>query len=164
VAGAICLILALFGMQTLPTNYAGLALIFLGIALFVAEANVPGFGLPTLGGVVCMILGSLILFESPYKIMRVSVMLAVSSSLATAGVTIFLVGAVVKAHKKRVISGKEGLIGEIGRSKTDISPGGEGRVRVHGETWDAVSETAIKKDDKIKVVKVEGLTLFIEKA
>jgi len=163
VAGAICIILAFFSLQLLPTNYTGLALIFLAIILFIAEAKVPGFGLLTLGGIVCMILGSLILFESPYKIMRVSLMLVISSSLATAGITIFLVGAVVKAHKRRIISGKEGLIGEIGQAKTDIGVDKEGKVFVHGETWNAIAHEEIKTGEKIKVVKVEEMSLIVER-
>lgn len=163
VAGAICIILAFFSLQILPTNYTGLALIFLAIILFIAEAKVPGFGLLTLGGIVCMILGSLILFESPYKIMRVSLMLVISSSLATAGITIFLVGAVVKAHKRRIISGKEGLIGEIGQAKTDIGVDKEGKVFVHGETWNAIAHEEIKKGEKIKVVKVDEMSLIVER-
>ncbi|TRZ47735.1 nodulation protein NfeD [bacterium] len=163
IAGTICIILAFFSLQILPTNYTGLALIFLAIILFIAEAKVPGFGLLTLGGIVCMILGSLILFESPYKIMRVSLMLVISSSLATAGITIFLVGAVVKAHKRRIISGKEGLIGEIGQAKTDIGVDKEGKVFVHGETWNAIAHEEIKTGEKIKVVKVDRMSLIVER-
>jgi len=163
VAGAICIILAFFSMQTLPTNYAGLALILLGVILFIAEVKMPGFGLLTLGGVVSMTLGALILFESPYEIMRVSLVLALSSSLATAGITVFLVGAVVRAHRKKVISGKEGLIGEVGKSKKTFDSGEEGKIFVHGEIWDATSKERIKKGDKVKVVKIDGMTLTVEK-
>lgn len=163
VAGAICIILAFFSLQILPTNYTGLALIFLAIILFIAEAKVPGFGLLTLGGIVCMILGSLILFESPYKIMRVSLILVISSSLATAGITILLVGAVVKAYKRRIISGKEGLIGEIGQAKTDIGVDKEGKVFIHGETWNAIAHVEIKTGEKIKVVKVDEMSLIVER-
>lgn len=163
IAGAICIILAFFAMQTLPTNYAGLALIILAVLLFIAEANAPGLGLLTLGGIICMLLGSLILFESPYRIMRVSFMLAGSFSLATALITIFLIGSVIKSHKARIISGKEGLIGEVGRADTDIEAGTTGKIFVHGEIWNATSATAIKKGEKVKVIKVEGMELVVEK-
>ncbi|KPK41929.1 MAG: hypothetical protein AMJ78_04175 [Omnitrophica WOR_2 bacterium SM23_29] len=163
IAGAICIILAFFSMQILPTNYAGLALILLAIVLFVAEVKVPGFGLLTLGGLVCMILGSLILFDSPYKIMRVSLMLAISFSLATAGITIFLVGAAIKAHKRQVMSGKEGLIGKIGQAETDIDKDKEGKVFIHGEIWNAVADEKIKKGEKVKVVKLDGMCLVVER-
>ena len=163
IAGAICIILAFFSMQILPTNYAGLALILLAIILFIAEVKVPGFGLLTLGGLVCMILGSVILFDSPYKIMRVSLMLAISFSLATAGITIFLVGAAIKAHKRQVMSGKEGLIGKVGQAETDIDKDKEGKVFIHGEIWNAVAHEKIKKGEKVKVVKLDGMCLVVER-
>jgi len=164
IAGAICIILAFFSMQTLPTNYAGLALIILAVILFIAEVKVPGFGLLTLGGIVCMILGSLILFESPYRIMRVSVTLVISFTLATALITIFLAGAVIKAHKAKILSGKEALIGEIGQSKTTIGVGKEGKVFVHGELWNAAASEKIKKGERIKVVNIEGMKLIVRKS
>lgn len=163
IAGAICIILAFFAMQTLPTNYAGLALIILAVLLFIAEVNAPGLGLLTLGGIICMMLGSLILFESPYRIMRVSFMLAASFSLATAFITIFLIGSVIKSRKARVISGKEGLIGEVGCADTDIAAGSAGKISVHGEIWNATSAVTIKKGERVKVLKVEGMELVVEK-
>ncbi len=163
ITGAICIILAFFSMQILPTNYAGLALIILAIILFIAEVKVPGFGLLTLGGVVCMILGSLILFESPYKVMRVSIMLVIPSSLGTAGITAFLVGAVIRAHRRKAICGREGLIGETGYAKTNIGLERGGKVFVHGEIWDATAQEKIKKADRVRVVKVEGMRLVVEK-
>lgn len=164
IAGAICIILAFFSMQTLPTNYAGLALIILGIILFIAEANTPTFGLLTLGGLVSMVLGSLLLFESPEQIMRVSITLIISFALATAGITIVLVRAVIVSHKRKVVSGKEGLIGGVGRARTKISPEKSGKVFIHGEIWDAVSNETIKKGGKIQVVKVDGMTLEVKKS
>lgn len=161
IAGAICIILAFFSMQTLPTNYAGLALIILAVILFIAEVKAPGFGLLTLGGIVCMVLGSLILFESPSRIMRVSLTLVISFSLATAFITVFLVGAVVRAHKTKIVSGKEGLIGEIGQAETNINIGKVGKIFVHGEIWDATSSEDIKIGENIKVVKVEGMKLVV---
>ena len=163
IAGAICIILAFFSMQALPTNYAGLALIILGIILFIAEVKVPGFGLLTLGGLVCMVLGSLLLFESPYQLMRVSLMLIFSFSTATAFITVGLLRAVVIAHKRKVVSGKEGLLGSIGKARTKIDPKLEGKVFIHGEIWNAVSKEKIKKGDSIQIVRVEGLTLEVKK-
>lgn len=149
--------------EALPTNYAGLALITLAVLLFIAEAAMPGFGLLTLGGIICMMLGSLILFESPYRIMRVSFMLAGSFSLATALITVFLVGSVIKSRKARIISGKEGLIGEVGHADTDIEAGTTGKIFVHGEIWNASSAIEIKKGEKVRVVKIEGTELVVEK-
>ena len=163
IMGAICIILAFFSMQTLPTNYAGLALIILGIILFIAEVKVPGFGLPTLGGLVCMVLGSVLLFESPYEIMRVSITLILSLTLATAGITVILVRAVVMSHKRKAVSGREGLIGSGGVARTNIKAGKEGKVFVHGEIWNARSEKNIKKGSSIIVVNVDGMTLAVKK-
>ncbi len=163
IAGAICIILAFFSMQVLPTNYAGLALIILAMILFIAEAMVPGFGLLTLGGLICMVLGSLLLFEAPSEIMRVSLILIVSLTLATAGITIVLVRAVVVSRRHKVVSGVEGLIEAAGHAETDIAPGGEGKVFIHGEIWNAVSKEKIEKGSEVRVVKVEGMLLEVKK-
>lgn len=163
VAGAICLILAFFSLQMLPTNYAGVALIVLGLILFIAEAMVPGFGLLTLGGLVCMVLGSLILFKSSEQIMRVSLILIASVALTTATITIVLVRAVIISHRKKVISGQEGLIEARGHAKTHLIPGKEGKVFVHGEIWNAKSGEEIKKGKEIKVVKVDGMRLEVKR-
>lgn len=163
IVGAICLILSFFSMQMLSTNYAGLALIILGIILFIAEVMAPGFGLLTLGGMTCMILGSLILFESSYEIMRVSMNLVIGFTLATAAITIVLIRSVVVSHKKKVISGVEGLIGGIGYVQSDILKGKEGKVFVHGEIWDAVSEEDIEKGEKIEVINVNGMVLEVKR-
>ncbi len=163
VLGLIFLILAFFSMQTLPTNYAGLALIILAVALFIAEANVPGFGLLTLGGVVCMILGSLILFDSETPIMRVSFSVVLPLTLTTAAITVFLVRMVILAHKRRVMGGQEGMIGEKGKAQGAFQSGTEGKVFVHGEIWNALCDEDLKKDDRVEVVAVEGMMLKVKK-
>ena len=163
VLGTIFLILAFFSMQLLPTNYAGLALIILAIILFIAEAKAPGFGLFTLGGVACMIIGSMMLFDSTVPMMRVSMAIVLSFTLATAAITIFLVRLVILSHRRKAVSGKEGLADEKGYAYSDISPQKEGKVFVRGEIWNATAEEAIKKDDKITVVKVDGMTLLVRK-
>ena len=163
VVGTIFIILALFSMQLLPTNYAGLALIILAIVLFIAEAKIAGFGLLALGGIVCMILGSLMLFDSTVPMMRVSLSLVLSLTLTTAAITIFLVRLVILSHNKKIVSGKEGLIGEIGHADTNLLPEKEGKVFVHGELWNATASEHIRKDEKVTVVKAEGLTLTVKK-
>jgi membrane-bound serine protease (ClpP class) len=163
VLGAIFIILALFSFQLLPTNYAGLALIILGITLFGAEILIPGFGLPTLGGLVCMVLGSLLLFNSPHEWMRVSSTLILSLTLSTAVITLVLVRAVVSSHRKKIKGGREGLIGETGQAETEIRPGQEGKVFVHGELWNAVSNQKIAAGDKVKIVNLDGMTLEVQK-
>lgn len=163
VLGTIFLVLSFYSMQTLPTNYAGVALIGLGVILFVAEAMVPGFGLLTLGGLVSMVLGSLILFDTAEPIMRVSWALIASFPITTAGITIFLVRAVTRAHRQKTLSGKEGLIGSQGIVNAAVSPEKEGKVFVHGELWNAISEEKIKKNEMVIVTGVERLTLRVKK-
>ena len=161
IAGAMCLIVAFFALSTLPVNYAGLLLIALGIILFIAEVNVVSYGLLALGGILSMFLGSLMLIDSSYTFMRVSLDVILPMVIATAGITIFLISAVVRAHARRSVVGKEGLVGSIGVADREISP--KGTVSIHGELWKAKSDDIIKKGDEVRVVKVEHLTLIVEK-
>jgi len=164
IMGTIFLILAFYSMQTLPTNYAGLALVGLGLVFFVAEAFVPGFGIFTFGGLVCMILGSLLLFDSPLPIMRVSFSLILAFSLATAGITVFLVQRVIHSHRQKVISGKEGLIGQEAEVKKPIVANSkEGKVYVHGELWNAFADENLNAGDKVIVSEVKGMKLKVKK-
>lgn len=165
VLGTVFLILAFYSMQTLPTNYAGLALLLLGIILLIAEAYTPTFGVLTLGGLACMVLGSMLLFESVDPIMRVSKSAIIAFSLTTTAITLFLVRSVLRAHRAKAHGGAEGLVGEAGEAKTRFAAGKEkrGKVFIHGELWNAVSDEPIQKSDGIIVVEVKGLTLKIKK-
>jgi len=162
VMGLIFLILAFFSMQTLPTNYAGLALVILGMVLFIAEAFVPGLGLLTLGGLVSLILGSLMLFKSAAPFMQLSIALVLAFAVTTASITIFLVRLVIRVHRSKAISGKDGLIGEVGRAVKNFSAG-EGKIFVHGERWNAVCDREIKKNEKVVVKAVDGMVLKVKK-
>jgi len=162
ILGLMFLILAFYSMQTLPTNYAGLALVGLGIVLFISEAYIPGFGLLTLGGVICMALGSMLLFESVDPIMRVSKSLVISMSVLTGGLGFLLAKMLFHDRNLKVKGGKEGIVGALGKVRTEIAPGKEGKVFVHGEIWNAVSDTKIKKGSKIVVKSIDGLTLTVE--
>lgn len=160
VIGAICLILAFYALQTLPVNYAGVLLIILAIILFIAEIKVVSHGLLTLGGIVSMILGSLLLFHSSAPYMRVSLAVIIPSVLMTAGFFIFALGYAIKAQMKKPATGMEGLMGEIGVAHTDIEP--EGKVFVHGEYWNAFSSSPIKKGNKVKVKGIKDMKLEVE--
>lgn len=162
ILGAIFMILAFYSMQTLPTNYAGLALLILGLVLLVVEAYTPTFGLLALGGVVCIALGSMLLFESVDPIMRVSKSAIFAVSLTTAGITLFLLRSVLRAHKSKVLGGKEGIVGAIGTAQTPLSPKRPGRVFVHGETWNALSDEEINKDEEVIILEVLGLTVKVK--
>jgi len=154
IAGVISLILAFFGMQTLPINYAGLALIIFGIFLFIIELYVPSYGLLTTGGVISFVLGSMMLIDTPYPFLRISLGVIIPVALAIAAIFFFVVGAVIRAHRAPVKTGYEGLIGEHGTADTDILE--HGKISVHGEIWDAESDEQIKKGDEIEVTGSAG--------
>jgi membrane-bound serine protease (ClpP class) len=161
VIGGISLILALFAFQTLPVNYAGVLLIILAVILFIAEIKIVSHGMLTVGGVIAMVLGSLMLFESPEPYLRLSWSVILPTVLLTTLFFVFAAAKVIKAHKKRPVTGGEGLTGEEGRADTDIMP--EGKVFVRGEYWDAESYERIMKGEKIVVMAVEGMRLKVRK-
>ena len=163
IMGAIFLILAMYSMQNLPTNYAGLALFVLGFVLLVAEAYTPTFGLLTLGGVVCLVLGSMLLFESVDPIMRVSRSFIFAFAFSTIAVMVFIIQAMIRLKLSKVQSGRQGLIGEAGEARHDFDDHLKGTIFVHGEIWNAVSDSSLNKGDMVEVVKVEGLTLHVQK-
>ncbi len=166
VVGAIFLILAFFALSMLPVNYAGLLLILLAIILFILEVKVTSYGLLTIGGIIAMTLGSLMLIEEPPNIyqpvLQISLSLIITVVAVTAAFFIFAFSMAFKTHLGKVTTGREGLVGEVGVAQTKISP--EGKVSIHGEIWKAMSDQVIKKGEKIRVVAVDdGLVLRIEK-
>ena len=162
VIGGISLILAFFAFQPLPVNYAGLLLILLAIILFIAEVTVVSHGILAIGGVIAMVLGSLLLFPSPEPYLRLSRGLIFSTALVTALFFIFVVTKVIEAHREKPISGREAMLGEHGVAQTDIAP--EGKVMLRGEYWNAVSAEPISKGEKVEVVALDGLRLTVRKA
>ncbi|MFA5261242.1 MAG: nodulation protein NfeD [Candidatus Omnitrophota bacterium] len=164
ILGSICLILAFFSMQMLPTNYAGLALIVVGLGLLIGEAFVPGFGVMTTGGVVCMFLGSVLLFDRSEPIMRISMPIIISILVTTSFITSFLLRLAIKSLKQKPVSGKEGMIGSLGTAKKDFGPGMDGKIFVHGELWNAVADETLSSGDKVTVVAIDGLTLKVKKS
>ncbi len=161
IAGTICIILGFYSLHTLPTNYAGVGLIILAFILFIAEMQVASFGLLTLGGIVSMVLGSVILIDSPHTFMKVSLRVILPVVIATAAISTFLAATVIKTHRRRVKSGAEGLIGEQGKVIRRLKP--KGKVFIHGEVWNAVSEKPVNKGVTVEVVKVEGMKLIVKK-
>ncbi len=164
VAGAIALLLALYAFQVLPVNFAGLALIVLGVLLFVIETFVPAYGTLSLGGIAAFIFGSLILMDSSvpgYSLPRGLIAgLAASGGLLLAG-TLWLAA---RAHRRPAASGAEELLGAAGRVLEDFDASGHGRVRVHSETWNAESREALQRGTAVRVVRREGLKLIVEPA
>ncbi len=165
VVGAIFLILAFYSMQTLPVNYAGLLLILLALILFILEVKITSYGLLTIGGIISMILGSLMLFESPDElgnpIFKVSLKLILTFTAATAAFFLFALTMAFRTHRRKVTTGKEGLIGEVGRARSNIDP--EGRVQVHGEIWSAYADEPIEAGERVRVVAVDGMQVKVEK-
>lgn len=161
IAGTIAIILGFYGLHTLPTNYAGVALIILAFILFVAEMQVQGFGLLALGGIISMVLGSVILIDSPYAFMRISIKVIIPVVVATAAITTFLAAVVIRTHRRRVKTGAEGLIGEQGKVIKSLKP--KGKVFIHGEVWNAISEEPINKGGTIEVIRVEGMRLIVKR-
>ncbi|MGE5238095.1 MAG: NfeD family protein [Chloroflexota bacterium] len=163
VFGAICLILAFYSFQTLPVNYAGLLLIILGIVLFILEVKVTSYGMLTVGGIASIVLGSLMLFESPDPLFKLSLMVVLPTALVTALFFALTVRLAYRAHRKRPVTGAEGLVGLEGIAKSDVDGAG-GLVLVHGEIWSARSDDQILKDDRIIVQGVKGLVLKVRRA
>jgi len=159
VTGAICLLLAMYALQVLPVNYAGLGLILLGIIFMVAEVFAPSFGALGIGGVISFVVGSVILFDTEGSNMQVAIPLIVVVSAVTAGFILVAIRLVFSSHKKQVVSGSEEMIGSIGEALEDFE--GKGRIRVHSETWNAITEKPVKIGDKVKVTELDGLVLKV---
>ena len=161
VVGGIFLILAFYALQVLPVNYAGLALILFAIILFIAEIKVVSHGLLAVGGVISLFLGSLMLFQSPAKYMRLSLSVIIPAVLVTSAFFIFAATMAIRARLRKPTTGMEGLIGEVGIVSTPIAL--EGKVSIHGEFWNVVSDQDIERGDKVQVIDVTNLKLKVKK-
>jgi membrane-bound serine protease (ClpP class) len=159
VAGLICLILGLYAFQLLPVNYAGLVLIMLGIAFMIAEVYFPAYGSLGVGGVLAFIIGSVILIPTDAPGFGIPLPLILGIGIASALFLIFVMGMVVKARDRPVVSGREELIGSIGEVTEDFE--GEGWAIVHGETWRVKSAVRLQRGQRIRVAKIDGLTLEV---
>jgi len=161
VVGGIFLILAFYALQMLPINFAGLALILFAIILFIAEIKVVSHGLLSVGGVISLFLGSLMLIENPTEYMRISLSVIIPAVLVSAAFFTFAVTKAIKARLTKPTTGMEGLIGEIGTVSTPIAL--EGKVAIHGEFWNAISDQRIEAGEKAQVIGVVNLKLKVRK-
>jgi len=159
--GGISLILAFFAFQTLPVNYAGFLLILLGLILFIAEIKIISHGMLTVAGMIAMVLGSLMLFESTAPYLRVSWGVILVTVLATSAFFSVVVAKALTVHRRRPTTGREGLIGLEGLAETGMAP--EGKVFVRGEYWDAWSDEPIDAGCRVKVLEVDGMRLKVKK-
>jgi len=160
VAGTICLLLALFAFQVLPINYAGLALMLLGIAFMVAEIFVPSIGALGIGGVIAFVIGSVMLLDTGIPGYGISVPVIGVFALLSAGFFMLVVGMAIKARQRPIVSGREELIGMRGVALADFSD--RGPVRVHSEQWTARTDAAVRRGETIRVVAMDGLELIVE--
>ncbi len=161
VFGALCLVLAFFAFQTLPINYAGVALIVLGIAFFILEVFTPTYGPLTVAGIVSMVLGSTMLIEADIPFLKISWGVIIPAVGTTAAFFVFGLAMVIRAMKRKPTTGQKGLIGTVGVARTKVKE--EGTVFVHGELWKAISDEPIRKGEKVTVLDVDGLVLKVEK-
>jgi membrane-bound serine protease (ClpP class) len=161
VAGGICLLLAFFAFQVLPVSYAGVLLILFGLALLILEVKVTSFGLLGVGGVVSLFLGSIMLIDSPLPELQIGLRLIVPVTVGLSAVLLFLVNLAVRAQRAPAVTGTSGMLGEVGEALTSIEAGGIGRVRTHGEIWNAVATQPVAPGDLVRVTDVRGLRLTV---
>jgi membrane-bound serine protease (ClpP class) len=162
IVGVIGLILAFYSMHSLPVNYAGLGLIIFGVILFLLEIKITSHGFLTAGGILSIVLGSVMLFQSDsgLDMLSLSWQVILMVVLFTTFFFVFAIGMGIRAQRRKPTTGIQGLIGEAGETLTDLSPSGQ--IRVHGEIWTAVSDgSSISSGTKVTVVKVDNLTLIV---
>ena len=164
VIGGICLVLALYALNFLPVNLAGLFLILLALAFFILEAKMPSHGVLALGGVVSMFLGAIFLIRSPLTPGGVSVSVALAATLPFAVFAVFLMRLVLRSRKWKTATGREEMVGLQGVAASPLTAGAEGMVHVHGELWRAQSSQPVAEGKNVRIVKVEGLKLYVEPA
>lgn len=162
VVGGICILLAFLAFQTIPINTTGLALILFAMALFVIDLKVQSHGILTVGGVVALVLGSLLLVGGDASMARISYSVIGTMVVTTVIFFVFVLGAAFRAQRRKPVTGMEGLIGERGTALTDLEP--SGRVFVHGEYWEAESPERIERGAAVVVDRVDGMRLRVRKA
>jgi membrane-bound serine protease (ClpP class) len=162
VVGGICLVLALYAMQLLPVNIAGVFLIFLAIGLFILEAKYTSHGVLAAGGIVAMLLGAMFLIRSPLTAGGVSLGIAVAATVPFAVLTVVLMRLVLRSRQWKSATGREELVGSQGIVVSPIAGGVEGMIRIHGELWRAISQEAVAEGKPVRVLKMEGLKLYVE--
>jgi len=162
IAGAILALLGLSSLSVLPINWTGVGLLVLSVALFVLEAKFTSHGMLGIGGTISMVLGALLLVNGPPD-MRIHLSTALAVALPFAAITMFLVSMVIQARRNKVLTGAEGMIGELGVAQTPLEP--EGQVLVRGEYWDAIATSAIPAGAQVRVRGViAGMKLQVEPA
>jgi membrane-bound serine protease (ClpP class) len=160
--GSISLLVALYALNLLPINYAGAALVLLGIGLMVAEAHIGSFGVIGIGGIIAFVIGAIMMFPSGAPGFALSLSVVVAATVITAALFLLVLTMLLRSRRRPVVTGKEGLLGAEG--ETVAWDGAQGRVRVHGEIWRARAQRPLQTGERIKVVELEGLVLVVEPA
>ena len=163
IAGGLCLLCAFFALQLLPVNTAGLLLLLFGLVLLALEIKVPSYGLLTAGGLVSLILGSMMLMDSPEPALRVSLDVVIPVVIGFTAVAAFLARLAFAAHRRRPTTGPTGMIDEVGEVLEAIAPDRPGQVLAHGEIWRAAAGGAIPAGARVRIVRVDGLMLTVER-
>ena len=161
IVGGLCLLLAFFAFQILPINYVGLLLILFGLLLLAAEMMTATYGLLATGGIISMVLGAVMLIDSPAPELQLGWPFIAASMIALAAITTLLVRLGVRAQMMRPVTGRAGMIEQVGKALSPISPGTPGRVATHGEIWAAMSDQDINEGDQVRVVSVDGMRLNV---
>ena len=162
VVGAICLLLAAYALQVIPVNYAGLALIIIGVALMVAEAYAPSFGALGLGGITAFIFGAIIMFDSGVPGFGISYVFVAGLGVVFAVVLIWLIGYLLRLRRRGAVSGRESIVGATAVAVEDFAS--TGKVWLEGEAWHARSSEPVTKDEKLIVTRLDGLTVDVKRA
>jgi membrane-bound serine protease (ClpP class) len=160
--GVVFILLAIFALNLLPTRFAAVVLIFASFVLFALEAKFAAHGVLAIGGIVTLTLGGLLLVDAPIPEMRVHLLTALAVSIPLGIITVFLMSIALKARANKVVTGVQGLIGELGLSQSALSP--QGKVFVHGELWDAISSANLPAGQPVVVRQVKGLQLTVDPA
>jgi membrane-bound serine protease (ClpP class) len=159
VVGLVAIVIAVFALNLLPTRYAAFTLIIAAFVLFALEAKFMSHGVLGIGGVVCLTLGGLLLVDGPIPEMRVKLWTALGVSIPLGLITVTLMGLAVKAHRNKVVTGQQGMVGEVGITQTPLSP--EGKIFIHGELWNAVASEPVALGEHVVVNRIDGLTLEV---
>jgi membrane-bound serine protease (ClpP class) len=164
ILGAIMALLGLSALSVLPINWLGAALLLLAFALFILEAKFATHGVLGSGGALSMVLGAVMLIDSPVPEMRIHLSTAIALALPFSLITMLLLSLVLRARRNKVVTGSEGMIGEIGTALTPLDPDGkrEGRILVRGEYWNAVAQAPVAAGGRVRVTSIDRLTLTVE--
>jgi membrane-bound serine protease (ClpP class) len=158
--GVVFILLAIFALHLLPIRFAAVVLIFASFVLFALEAKFTTHGVLAIGGITMLVIGALLLVDSPIPEMRVKLATALAVSVPLGAITVFLMTVALRARRNKIMTGVEGLIGEVAIAQTPLAP--SGKVFVHGEIWDAVATANVPAGEKVVVHEVDGLQLKVD--